>query len=434
MTCIRQTLSIVVFCSTIISPLNHGIAQEGVTVPASSASATQMAIQARAFLSTLDDSQRDQVMFPLDSDERGRWSNLPASSVPRSGLRIGSLSEAQRIALHELLRASMSSQGYLKVSGVMHSEQISRDISASPPPDLLGIDTGLPWPGPMSEFSFEDFEWMPEFLSELERVAAAYKRSLGELESPAVGDHTDYFISIFGLPEQSGDWAWLLGGHHLAASFTVASGKVGVTPLFLGSAPLTVRRGSEAGWSPLPHEAARGFELMQALTQEQKRMAVLSSERVYDVIAGPGRRDSLANFEGLKATEMTVGQRWLLRVLVEEFVRNADFDAAEAHLDVIDQAGWEEIWFSWRGPVDDADDLFYYRVHGPRILIELAWEAWNHVHTIVRDPGNDYGEDWLGQHYTEQHPDTSRLRNLAREGMDEMVRIVEEQEAPATDE
>lgn len=68
----------------------------------------------------------------------------------------------------------------------------------------------------------------------------------------------------------------------------------------------------------------------------------------------------------------------------------------------------------------DQDDLFYYRVHGPRILIELAWEARNHVHAIVRDPVNDYGEDWLGRHYVENHPDLTemmeQLRERTREG------------------
>jgi len=37
----------------------------------------------------------------------------------------------------------------------------------------------------------------------------------------------------------------------------------------------------------------------------------------------------------------------------------------------------------------------HYRVQGPRIIIELR-NSENHVHTITRDPANDYGEAWLG--------------------------------------
>ena len=48
--------------------------------------------------------------------------------------------------------------------------------------------------------------------------------------------------------------------------------------------------------------------------------------------------------------------------------------------------------------------------HGPSILIEYVRQGQrstpaNHVHAIVRDPRNDYGEDWLAKHYREQpHP------------------------------
>ena len=45
----------------------------------------------------------------------------------------------------------------------------------------------------------------------------------------------------------------------------------------------------------------------------------------------------------------------------------------------IEEAGWDKLWFSWRGPVDPKG-MFYYRVHGPRVLIEYnrqkATRAW----------------------------------------------------------
>jgi hypothetical protein len=90
----------------------------------------------------------------------------------------------------------------------------------------------------------------------------------------------------------------------------------------------------------------------------------------------------------------------LLRALVEEYVRNADFDVADEQLAAIAAAGWDQLTFTWRGPVGRRDEPFYYRVQGPRIVIELR-NTENHVHTIVRDPGNDYGEAWLGIDYRE---------------------------------
>ena len=63
-------------------------------------------------------------------------------------------------------------------------------------------------------------------------------------------------------------------------------------------------------------------------------------------------------------------------------------------------AGWDELRLSWRGSAQDRDAPFYYRVQGARILIECRNSS-NHLHTIVRDPANDYGEAWLGLDYHE---------------------------------
>jgi hypothetical protein len=95
-------------------------------------------------------------------------------------------------------------------------------------------------------------------------------------------------------------------------------------------------------------------------------------------------------------------------------VRNAEFDAADAQLRAIGEAGWDALWFSWRGPVKP-DGRFYYRVHGPRLLIEYNRVDENHDHSIARDPLNDYGADWLGQHLQEHHPTPEQIRNTVRE-------------------
>ena len=98
---------------------------------------------------------------------------------------------------------------------------------------------------------------------------------------------------------------------------------------------------------------------------------------------------------------MTPAQQRLLRALVEEYIGNADFDVADAQLAAIGAAGWDELTFSWRGPLTgDLAEPFYYRVQGPRLIIELR-NSENHVHTITRDPVNDYGETWLALTYRE---------------------------------
>ena len=358
-----------------------------VELPPEFGEAQRVTEAALVFLDALTDEQRSTVSLLLDSENRGNWSNLPNGIIQRSGLRTGDLDEAQRIALHHLLRASMSSQGYLKVAGVIHMDEVLGNTYADPPENLMNIDVGGFGRGPIKP-------------TDNMRVVFG-------------SDH--YYLSLFGDPDAEREWAFLLTGHHLAVSFTVAQGRVGFTPLFMGSQPLMVRRGVEAGWSPLYHESIRGFDLMQSLTAEQQQTALVSEERVFDVLAGPGRREGVSSFEGLKASEMTPEQQLLLRLLVMEFVGNAGYDGARAQLRAIDDSGWDELWFSWRGPIGDPDDLYYYRVHGERLLLELAWESRNHIHAIVRDPLNDYGEDWLGIHYVENHPDMTQLMQSLQE-------------------
>ncbi len=350
-----------------------------VTVSATTwSSSARMAEAARTLLQTLDSSERAGVQFALDAPERGRWSNLPVLMAPRPGLMLGDLDDRQRTALHALLRASLSSQGYLKIISVMRLEEVLHELDA------------------------QSYANTPE----AERTALA--RAFMETYR-----YDNYAVAVFGEPGAA-KWGWQLTGHHVAANFTVSDGRVSFTPLFLGSSPMVVKSGSYAGSMALPKEGDRGMDLMQSLTDAQRGKAQLSTELVDNIFEGPGRQASLSAYEGIKAAELSAGQKRLLRVLVEEYVRNAEFDAADAQLETISAAGWDELWFSWRGPLDPAG-RFYYRVHGPRLLIEYNRQDANHDHMILRDPKNDYGEDWLGRHLREQHPSLEEAMETARQ-------------------
>jgi hypothetical protein len=151
----------------------------------------------------------------------------------------------------------------------------------------------------------------------------------------------------------------------------------------------------------LAQEVTRGVELVTALSESQRKVAISADEVPDDVLNGVGNKQRFTRAEGLRAADMTVEQRRLLRALVEEYVKNADFDAADEQLAAVERAGWDNLSFTWRGAVGvDLAEPFYYRVQGPRLIIELRNTA-NHVHTVARDPANDYGEAWLGVTYRE---------------------------------
>jgi len=318
-----------------------------------------------AFLASLDAAARRALSFPLDADQRTSWSNLPVALVPRVGISVGSLGVESKRRFHDLLRASTSSQGYHKIAAIMRHDDILRAA------ELEYLQHNPPRP----------------------RAGRNAIESMGS---------ASYWIALFGDPAGGQPWAWLLTGHHLGATFTCAGGRVIAAPLFLGAQPLEDLTGPYAGFVVLSHEASRGLDLVGALHPDQAKVAVLSSEPLFsDVLTGVGRRNSLSRFEGLPAGELDAPQRRLLLALVEEYIRNADVHAAERHLDAIHGAGFEKLHFSWRGPTNDVRSPFYYRVHGPRLIIEFAVQEPNHVHTIMRDPQNDYGMDWLGRHYEE---------------------------------
>jgi hypothetical protein len=324
----------------------------GGDVPLAARSSRQMTLAGRAFLEALGADQRTRVQFPeLGDPARTRWSNLPARARPRPGLSLDDFTERQRMLLHELLRASTSSQGYHKLTGAIRADEILYDLE-------------------------------------------------GE---PAFGPGT-YYASVFGSPNDA-SWAWMLTGHHMSAIFTVAGDRTAFTPMFTGAQPLQAPVGIYAGWQVLPREAARAGDLLGALSADQQRLAIVAAHAPGDVVAGPGRQASLNAFQGIASGRLDDQQQRLLWLLVEEFVGNAEAAAAEAQLALVRQH-WDDLHFAWQGPAPDPAVRYYFRVHGPRILIEYDVQEpltsqGGHIHAITRDPANDYGVDWLGLHYQE---------------------------------
>jgi hypothetical protein len=50
-----------------------------------------------------------------------------------------------------------------------------------------------------------------------------------------------------------------------------------------------------------------------------------------------------------------------------------------------------ETFFAWRGPTTNGSAA-YFRVQAPILVIEYAPQnSTDHIHTIYRDPTNDYG-------------------------------------------
>lgn len=109
---------------------------------------------------------------------------------------------------------------------------------------------------------------------------------------------------------------------------------------------------------------------------------------------------------GIPASELTPPQRDMLLSLIEEYARWHRPEIADSELRRIHVAGFDKVTFLWAGGTDGKVGR-YYRVLGPTFLIEYdnVQNQANHVHSIWRDPANDFGQDLLKQHYdTVAHP------------------------------
>ena len=100
---------------------------------------------------------------------------------------------------------------------------------------------------------------------------------------------------------------------------------------------------------------------------------------------------------GLPGAGMSPAQRALLLGLVRQYLDRLPAALAAPRLDRLGGTGLDEVHFAWAGEAARGAP-HYYRVHGPRLLVEYAnaQDGADHVHSVWRDPAGDFGADLLG--------------------------------------
>ena len=339
---------------------------------------------ANTFLSALDAKQRQRVLYAFDDDQqRVRWSNFPTAMVPRGGISLKEMTAAQRSAAMALVAAALSPRGFEKVQQIMEADEVNKLTDRGP-----GGGNGGPPGGagpPPNRGDAPPFSNGPS--------------------GPRIGDgplfgRDLYYISILGTPSESHPWMLQFGGHHLALNITIAGERGVLTPTLTGAQPAlyslegkTVR--------PLGKESDQAVALLQSLNKTQRKQAILSY-RLADLVLGPGQDGKTIIPEGLKASAMTGAQRTALLALMAEWAGIIHESAAASRMAEL-KADLDETWFAWSGPVTvkpGANITAYYRIQGPHVVIEYAPQTLGgdpamHVHTMYRDPTNDYGKKFI---------------------------------------
>ena len=302
---------------------------------------------ANAFLDALDDTQRQKVSFDFnDAAQRVRWSNLPVNMAKHGGLRMGDLKQNQRDAAMNILSTVLSKMGYEKVVGIVESDEVLKNQSrgGSPP---FGRD--------------------------------------------------EYFISFMGKPSATEPWMIQFGGHHLALNITIAGEQGVLTPSLIAVQPAKFTLDGKTV-RPMGRETDQALELMKALSDEQRQQAILGSQ-MRDLVLGPGHDGETIQPEGLKTSGLNEAQRKLLLELVAEWSGIIHDTAAAAKMNEI-KANLADTWFAWSGPLEAGKA--YFRIQGPTVIIEyapqkLGGDVTMHLHSMYRDPANDYGRKFSGK-------------------------------------
>lgn len=345
---------------------------------------------ANTFLARLDQKQRQAVLFSFeDQEQRKRWSNFPTGFVPRSGISLKEMSSTQRDAAMALLAVVLSPMGLEKVNQIRLADDDFKANGSKRGPRGGGPQGGNGGPlppgpgGPPPQFSGGGGPGgRPPFAG-------------GDMFGKDL-----YYISFLGNPSLTAPWMLQFGGHHLALNITIAGSRGVLTPTLTGAQPATFTLNGQT-IRPLGRESDKALALLQSLDEKQRQQAVLNY-RVPDLVLGPGQDGKKIAPEGLKVSGMNDKQRTTLLDLMAEWAGIINNDSASVRMAEL-RADLNETWFAWSGPTtfDPGTNITaYYRVQGPHLVIEYAPqhdEPANHIHTIYRDPTNDYGRQFSNQ-------------------------------------
>ena len=368
--------------------------------------ATEMAEAAQAWLERLDDDQRPAAQWAGPADdvseaERRRWFYTPTD---HGGLTVHQQRPAQQRAAMTLVAAGLSAAGYVTVATIMGLENV---------------------------------------LDRIEGFTTRFDRERGR-------DPGLYYLRVFGTPD-AGAWGYRFGGHHVSLNNLVVDGElVATTSCFMGADPAVSPLLGGALNRPLARVEDLARELMRSLSPELRRQAVLLPKAPSDLVTGNraaiGEGDRViplagiwrkrfpddaeqANLQaisdaidiaagytdadhqavaysaapkGVPGSELDADQRELLRSLLGTYFGRVPDSASP--MAAYDDDALNAVFLAWAGPLEPGAP-HYYRLQGPRLLIE--WDntqrGANHAHSVWRDPESDFGLNVLTRHKADHH-------------------------------
>lgn len=312
----------------------------------------QMTEAAGQFVASLTTEQKSKAVMPVDSPQRADWHIIPKDT--RKGLQLNEMTDAQRQNAIAMLRSVVSEMGYRKSTQIMRMEDLLKELEA------------------------------------------------GKTGSP-IRDSTRYYFTVFGSPDEGNKWGISIEGHHLSLNFLMNGNKVvSSTPQAFAANPAVVRTENKAGIAlgtrMLRYEETLAFELVQSLSESQRKQAVIAEKAPRENRTLGVPQPTKEALVGIPFSKLGEPQQLLLKELVNEYINAVPEEVAESRRQAINGAGgWDGIHFSWEGALQPGIG-HAYRIQGATFLIEFvntqpdaAGNIANHIHCIWRDIRGDFG-------------------------------------------
>ncbi len=324
----------------------------------------EMVVAANALLATVTNgpggievavgyNRQELLHLEMDDDARRNYVYWP---YLRKGLALDFMSAQQKRLAHQLLHTALSAKGYLTTIQIMQLEKILSDN------EVIGFPRG------------------PE----------------------------NYTLAIFGTPSLENQWGWRFEGHHLSLNFAIANGEISVTPTFFGASPAEIRSGTFAGFRSQDYVHNAGLKLVQALSDEQRNIAIEDGNPPGDILSGTLNRprESWEDWKslppgGIAISSLNPQQKQLAQRIIDEVVTVYRPEIAQSYLAQVDI---NTLNFTWLGSSEEGQP-HYWRLDGPDFFFEydLVQGNGNHVHAVWRSKAGDFGSDLLMQHRHESH-------------------------------
>jgi hypothetical protein len=337
--------------------------QRGGAAPAKAAGGSvlpRVVAAANAWLATLDEAQRAKALFPFDTPQKKNWSNLPSGIFVRNSLSLANMTPPQRTAAMALMSTVLSRDGYEKAVNIMESDEALKNGSGA----RQAAPGGAAAP------------------------AKGGGGGRGGRGGGTIFGKDEYYLALLGTPSTTTPWQIQFGGHHLGINVTIVGPKSVITPSLPATQPATFTLNGQT-IRPLADETDKGFALINALNATQRAKAILPY-RVTNLVLGPLEDGKTIQPEGLLASELTPPQQTMLLDIVNEWVGMLNDEAAAERMAEI-RANLARTYFAWSGSTTPGE-VNYYRIQGPTLVIEYSPQGnTEHIHTIYRDPTNDYG-------------------------------------------